>query len=323
VIFITVTACAPVASASPILDAAAPNTLALYTLGSAPGVAAQYSGGYTYQGIALIGDNLLLSVGNPTNSIQTIWSLPVIRASGHITGFASPSVYAQVTAANQNSLGNIVAGGLLVTSQGLLYTTQGYSFLGQYNSSTQTSALLDVTGTGAFTGGLQQLPGGGANQFKISSVTGQWYTVTTSGSPGAYTIGSYTAYNPGISAYSFLYAPAGNALPQASIVLGDAGNQRIDAYAVDANGNPCNCAPVTHLVIDNNFAIGYGLVRDPGTGDLIFTTQNNDFWLLTDDIPEPSTIATFLSGFLLLAARWGRRFRFRLPSHSAARPSGT
>jgi hypothetical protein len=300
----------PFAAASPILDPTAPNTLALYTLGSVPSVAAQYNGNYTFQGLALSVDNLLLAVGNATDSVQTIWSLPVIRTGGHITGFASPSVYAQVTAANQNSLGNVLAGGLLVTPQGLLYTTQGYSYLGQYTASTQTSDLLDITSTGAFTGGLQQLPGGTANQFKVSSVTGQWYTVTTSGSPGGYTLGPFTQYDPGIGAYSFLYAPAGSTFTQPSIVLGDATSQRIDAYSVDAYGNPCNpanppvgstCSPVTHLVIDNNFAIGYGLVRDPGTGDILFTTQANDIWLLTD-VPEPSTIALGLTGLTLLAA---------------------
>jgi hypothetical protein len=304
-------ACGRFAAASPILDPTAPNTLVLYTLGSVPSVAAQYSGSYTYQGLAITADNLLLAVGNATNSVQTIWSLPVIRTNGHITGFTAPSVYAQVIAADQNSLGNIVAGGLLVTAQGLLYTTQGYSFLGQYKTSNQSSALLDLTSTGVFTGGMQQLPGGGSNQFKVSSVAGQWYTVTTSGSPGAYTLGSYTQYNPGIGAYSFTYAPADSALANASIVLGDSINQRIDAYSVDANGNPCNpanpppattCSPVTHLVVDNSFAIGYGIVRDPSTGDLIFTTQNNDLWLLSDDLPEPSTIALGLSGLALLAA---------------------
>ena len=85
-------------------------------------------------------------------------------------------------------------------------------------------------------------------------------------------------------------------------------------YAVDANGNPCNpavnsaCAPVRHLVT-NNLAIGYGVVRDPVSGDILFTTQANDIWVLSDPIPEPSTILMSFGGMGLVA--WVARRRKR------------
>src|ERR1700704_2937252 len=120
--------------AGPILDPTAPNTLVLYTLGSAPGIAAQYGNDITYQGIAITANNLLLAVGNAASAVQTIWSMPVVRSNGHITGFGTPVAYAQVISADQNSYGNIMAGGLLATGGGLLYTTQGYSFIGQYKN---------------------------------------------------------------------------------------------------------------------------------------------------------------------------------------------
>src|SRR5260370_477605 len=95
--------------AGPILDPTAPNTLVLYTLGSAPGIAAQYGNEITYQGIAITTDNLLLAVGNAASAVQTIWSVPVVRSlSGHITSFGNPSAFAQVISGDQSSFGNIM-----------------------------------------------------------------------------------------------------------------------------------------------------------------------------------------------------------------------
>jgi hypothetical protein len=297
--------------AIPILDPSAPNSLSLYSLGNVPGVDSEYSTTFSYEGLAINGNTLLLSVANGASATQTVWALPLVRNNGHIIGFGNPSAYAQVVAADQNSIGNVMAGGLVVTPQGLAYTTQGYSFLGQYKISNLSSALLDITSTGAFTGGLQNLPGGGTGQFKVSSVLGDWYTLNTTGAFGAYGIGSYTQFNVGIAAYSFDYIPVDDTFTRPSVVLGDAGTQRLDAYAVDANGNPCNpavnasCAPVIHLVT-NNVAIGYGVVRDPVSGDILFTTQDNDIWLLSDSVPEPGTILTGLGGLVLVVC-WRRK----------------
>jgi hypothetical protein len=297
--------------AGPILDPTAPNTLVLYTLGSVPGIAAQYGNDITYQGIAITANNLLLAVGNAGSLVQTIWSVPVVRSStGHITSTGVPTAFAQVIAADQNSFGNIMAGGLIATGGGLLYTTQGYSFIGQYKNG--NSSVIDVTSTGAFTGGLQYVPTGftGAGQLKMSSITGTWYTVGLNGTLGSYTVGSVTQYNPGIAAYSFDYMPADATFLTPKIVLGDANTQQLDAYGIDANGNPCpGCTPVVHLVT-SDVGIGYGVARDPVTGDILFTTQSNDIWLVSDTavVPEPGTVGLGLAG---MAMMWWVRRRSR------------
>jgi len=287
--------------------------MSLYSLGNVPDIDGKSGSSFSYQGLAISGNTLLLSVANGASPIQTVWALPLVRSGGHIVGFGAPWDYAYAMAATQSSVGNTLAGGLVVTSQGLAYTTQSQSLLGQYGTATNSSALLDVSPTGAVTGGLQNLPGGSSGQYKMSSTNGQWYTLNTTGAFGSYGIGSYTQYNVGVSAYAFDYVPAGGGFSEARVVLGDANTQRLDAYALDAFGNPCNpalnsaCAPVIHLV-SNNLAIGYGVVRDPLTGDILFTTQSNDIWVLSP-VPEPSTVLMGIAGLGLMA--WTARKRTR------------
>jgi hypothetical protein len=288
--------------------------MSLYSLGSVPDIDGKSGTTFSYQGLAITGNTLLMSVANGSSPIQTIWALPMVRnAEGHVTGFGAPWDYAY-TMPGGFSLGNTMAGGLVVTPQGLAYTTQSNNMLGQYSDATHTSTQLSLASTGAITGGMQNLPGGTPGQYKISSLNGDWYTVNTAGTFGSYGLGSYTAYHPGVSAYAFTYIPAGGSFHEARIILGDANTQRLDAYAVDAFGNPCNpnvnasCAPVIHLVT-NNLAIGYGVVRDPLTGDILFTTQANDIWVLTDPMPEPSTVLMGLGGLGMMA--WVARKRNR------------
>ena len=114
-----------------------------------------------------------------------------------------------------------------------------------------------------------------------------------------------------MSAYSFDYVPADATFLTPKVVLGDT-NQRIDAYAIDENGNPCNpaqrvdCAPVVHLVT-SDLGLGYGIARDPVSGDLLFTTQSNDIWRLSDteSVPEPATVGLGLGGLAMVW--WIRR----------------
>src|SRR6266851_6190007 len=105
--------------AGPVLDPTAPNTMMLYAMGSVPGIAAQYTNDISYQGIAITTDTLLLAVGNAASAMQTIWSMPVIRTNGHITGFGDIHSYATVTSGPAGSFGLVVAGGLVVTGSGL------------------------------------------------------------------------------------------------------------------------------------------------------------------------------------------------------------
>jgi hypothetical protein len=57
---------------------------------------------------------------------------------------------------------------------------------------------------------------------------------------------------------------------------------------------------VIHLVT-GDAQIGLGVVRDPVSGDFLFTTSNNDIYLLSDTIPEPSTISLAICGAALIA----------------------
>src|SRR5438874_10690440 len=70
-------------SAATVINVTVPN-LALFSLGSVPDVAAQYNHDYSYQGITINGNNLLLAVGDATNATQNIFALPLIRNNNHI-----------------------------------------------------------------------------------------------------------------------------------------------------------------------------------------------------------------------------------------------
>jgi len=300
-----------------ILDPTAPAGLTLYSLGTAPDVAASYTNAVEYEGLAISGNNLLLSVANAATAVQTIWSLPLIRSNSHIVGLGSIDGSTQVLGypADQPEryFGNVMAGGLVPVSGGLIYTTFANSFLGQNTGGSTT--LLDLTPTGALTGGLQYVPAGftGAGQLKASSTdaNGTWYTLNLNGSLGSYSIGSFTPVITGVQAFSFDYIPVDATFTAPGVALGDAIHQRLDFYGIDSNGNPCTpqnggCSKVIHLV-DGDVQVGLGVVRDPVTGDLLFTTGANDIWLLSDSEPEPSTVVLAVGGIAMLG--WLRRRR--------------
>jgi hypothetical protein len=321
-----VCACAP-ASATTILDPSAPATLALYNLGTVPDVAAAYTNQVFYEGLSITGNNLLLSVGDPATATQKVWSLPLLRTNNHISGFGAASVYDPVLSyPGTCCLGNIVAGGLIPVGTDLLYTTNYFSYLGQHTGGNPgTSNLIDLASTGVASGGLNYVPGSfagnGAGQLKMSSTCepgsfgcnaqGDWYTLNLTGSVGNYSVNSYTPYTVGVTALSFDYVPIDATFTSPGIILGDATNLRLDYYPVDGNGNPCNptmniaCGPILHLVV-SDIQIGLGVVRDPVTGDFLFTSGDNQIYLVTDSVPEPSAITLVAAGFLLLAYKQAR-----------------
>jgi hypothetical protein len=298
-------------SATPVLGPGAPGSFSLFSLGNVPDVAAQYSPNpYSYQGITINGNSLLLAVGNAATPQQNIFALPLIRTNNHISGFGGSSLYTTVTSENTGEFGNLMAGGLVSAGpNGVLFTTQGYSYLGQGDVPAGNTARLDLTGnTGAFTGGLQYVPSGfsGAGQLKISSfITGDWYTLNLGGSFGSYTLTSFTKYSVSAPAYAFDYLPVNATFTQPSVIVGDAATPGLTVYALDANGNPCpGCAAPMHVVTGTG-GIGFGLVRDPLTGDVLFTswdsaTNNSELWLLSE-VPEPGTLALGMGGLALAA----------------------
>jgi hypothetical protein len=327
-VLLSVLVVSPYVSANTILDPSAPNNLALFNLGTAPDVAASYTNQVFYEGLAISGNSLLLSVGDPANATQKVWSLPLVRVNNHIVGFGSASVYAPVLAYPGNCcLGNITAGGLVTSGSDLLYTTQFFSFLGQHTGGNPgTSNLIDLAGTGAATGGLQYVPASftsnGAGQLKLSSTcepgsfgcsaSGDWYTLNLTGSIGNYSLNSFTPYTVGVTALSFDYIPVDNTFTAPGVILGDGSQLRLDYYQVDGNGNPCNpnvnvsCGPIVHLVV-SDIQIGQGVVRDPVTGDVLFTSGDNHIYMVSDSLPEPSTMVLVFGGIAL--GVWRRRRR--------------
>ena len=317
-------------NANTILDPSAADNFALFNLGTIANINSQYSNQIFYEGLAISGNNLLLSVGDPGTATQKVWSLPLTRVNGHITGLGSGSVYAPTLAYPGNCcLGNVMAGGLVMSGSDFIYTTQANSFLGQHTGGNPgSSAMLDLASTGASTGGLNYVPASftsnGAGKLKMSSscepaspgcnAFGDWYTLNLGGSIGNYTLNSFTAFTIGVTAFSFDYVPADTRFAAPGMVLGDASLLRLDYYQLDADGNPCNpnvnisCAPIMHLVVSDG-QIGLGIVRDPVTGDILFTSSDNQVWLLSEAAPEPATVVLMVGA--LAAIAWTRRLRRR------------
>ena len=297
--------------ASPILDPGAPGGLTLYSLSSVPGFSSQFPNGYFLEGLAINGGNLLVSIADPTVvTHQTVWSMPLVRNDGHITSVGAATLYASVPS---DIAGNLPGGGLIPTANALLYTTQAESLFGQYVSPSASSLLAIHPISGGTIGGMNYIPAGqtGAGLLELSSSSqdGTWYTMTVNGTPGSYTISSLVASATGAPAYSFAYLPADATFNFPSVVLGDGTN--LDLYHLDGAGNPCTsttagCASVVHLVDSVDSFIGYGVVRDPVSGDILFTTGNNLIWVVSDTIPEPSTMVLAIGGMALLAGFAGR-----------------
>jgi hypothetical protein len=326
---------APRSVANTILDTSAPANLGLFNLGTVPDVAATYGNQIFYEGLAIVGNNLLLSVGDPATANQKVWSLPLMRVNNHIVGFGSASVYDPTLAYPGNCcVGNVMSGGLVPVgnSTDLLYTTQFFSYLGQHTGGNPgTNTMIDLATTGATAGGLNYVPNSftsnGAGKLKLSSTCepgsfgcsaqGDFYTLNLAGS----TLASYTAYTVGVSALSFDYVPADATFTAPGIVLGDASQLRLDYYQVDGNGNPCNptvnisCGPIVHLVVSDNVQIGLGVVRDPVTGDILFTSGDNHIYEVTENLPEPGSIVLVLGGLALV-------FKFRKPSNTDTPQTG-
>jgi hypothetical protein len=304
--WLAIGAATPFACANPIIDPSAPNGISLYGVASIPDFTGANPFGYFLEGMAVSGNNLLVSVGSAVNNLtQTVWSMPLIRTDGHITGLGSATEFA--TVATGTDQGNPLGGGLVTFDGGLLYTTATSSNFGQYTGS---STLTNIQSQVPSVGGMNYIPAGqiGAGQLKVDSTTnGSWYTLNLTGSPGAYTFQSVTASNINVPALSFAYLIPDATFLNPSVVLGNGSN--INVYGLDGNGNPCNtnsCAPVIHLVDAVNSPIGFGVVRDPLTGDILFDTGNNQLWVISDSIepaPEPGAIALALGGIALLAAR--------------------
>jgi len=259
------------------------------------------TGAYYYTALDFVDQfTLLLAVGNPASTTQTeaIYSIPVNRnGSGAITSLGAAVVDFSATVSTGAVYSNIISGGLANAPGGaILYDTKSLGYLGQYSGG--VSQLSPVSGA---LGGLGYVPAGGSSQLLLSTTTGNWYDLTYSG--GAFSVGP--ALSLGIPADSFAYFPAGfsPSLSVAGILVGDATAQAIRLYGINpATGQPTGAGlSVVSAPLSGPEGLGYGLVRDPVTGDFLFTGSNNEIYLLEgasagstgSATPEPGTFALF------------------------------
>ncbi len=290
---------------NPVLVASFPN-YSLVPLGS---IQNGVPGGYFYEGLGFSGGQLLLSGGGPgaDPGNQFVYSVPVTRdGSGAIDGFGTATAFGQVPMDNTGANGILPGGGLLIAPNGtLLYTTgisNGQDFIGQYVPSSTTSSLTQVTigGSTVPLGGLSYING----RLALSSTDGTWYQVTLS-SPNANGIYQVTV-NPTVIATTIpTDAFASTSLSiggsAGSVLLGDSTDQQLALYGIDSLGNLTG--PTVKIVDGNGEPIGYGVTQDPlHPQSYLFTTFNNDIWMLTVTSPEPSAALLVLGGFALLAA---------------------
>jgi len=272
------------------------------------------AGAYYYTALDFLdASTLLLAVGDPASATQTeaVYSIPVNRnAGGAITSLGAAAADFSVTVSTGAVYSNIVAGGLTNAPGGaILYDTKSLGYLGEYSGG--VSQLSPVSGV---FGGLGYVPAGGSSQLLLSTTGGSWYDLTYSG--GAFSVGP--ALNLRIPADSFAFLPAGfsPSLTLAGILVGDATAQSIRLYGIDpATGLPTGAGVnLVSATSSNPEGLGYGLVRDPVSGDFLFTGSNNEIYLLagastgSTATPEPAPFALIAAaGILFWAALKSRR----------------
>jgi hypothetical protein len=261
-----------------------------------------------YWGVGFSGSNLLLAAFDPVTNFTTqdIYSLPVVRnLAGTIVGFGSPS---SITVnLNNGDFGNTVTGGLGFLPNGtMFYTTATENFIGQYASGVSSlTAMNDPYAPDAFLGGLAYLPAGNGAQMVATFSNGDWFAMNVSSKAnqqGFYQLTLGARIASGIEADSLAYAAPG--FLGAGAVVGDINDQVLALYGLDANGLPTRTR--IPIVNGNGTGIGYGVTVDPRTGDVLFTTSNDQIWLVDMPTPEPGTAAGLAAA---AAALWWLRRR--------------
>lgn len=278
-------------------------------------------------GLTFLDNNTLLIGGAANGSTGVIRQIDVVRDAGnHIIGFAGPSTpYAAAP---------FIDGGLAFGPGGVLFST-GYpvNTLMQFKSGSTTPDRNDLfTGVGGSVGALTFVPTGfaGAGQMKVVSYTdGTWYTVSlTPDGNGTFnfTVSAPLLLNVGRNPEGVAYIDGANDGFNGvdSVLVAEWASGRVDAFEVDANGDPI---PASRRDFLSGLSGAEGAVIDPLTGDFLFSTFGGGDRVLVisgfdaptppnpGTVPTPSTLLLLASAALAAA---GLRPRYRASSRKAA-----
>lgn len=201
-----------------------------------------------------------------------IYALPVTRdLTGRITGFSGTSTLL--------ALAPNIDGGLAIGPGNVMFvTTFSNNRLLQYRpGSAAPDRDIDLTalGVASSTGTCQFVPQGfpGAGKLKVASYSaGNWYDLTLApDGMGTFNVTAVTqtVHTPG-GPEGIVYIPGGNpGFTVDSVLVSEYGFGAVGAFEINANGDPI-------LATRRDFitALGgvEGAVRDPVTGDFLFST---------------------------------------------------
>jgi hypothetical protein len=292
----------------------------------------------TYQALSFTGQNLVLADWNPVQmsypNDEILWQVPLNRnGSGQISGLGTSTAFATVNTTDNAgpAYSSIVVGGLVTPTAGISFYTAsvfgGQGYIGQYNGSTSlATAISDPRNAAAQIMGLGYLPVNGSSQLVATFSDGNWYLVTVGTvNNGFYSVSIDTGslLDQGIDATSFAYLPknAGAGFANNGVLIGDATSGKLRYYALASNGtlSPAgNCPaisgdsqPCVVYTLGSGASPGFGVARDPVTGNVLLTTGNSQIWEMQFGAPEPSTI--------VLAVLCGLLFWWRARSVTAPR----
>ncbi len=274
-------------------------------LGSITGLPGPY-GGLTFKR----NDNNTLLIGGAANTPSgVIHSIAVTRGgTGHVTGFVGTSSLVS-TAPGQTGGG--IDGGLTYAPNGtLLYTGYSDNSLGQIKpGSVVPDKFVDLDpAIASSVGWVGVVPTGfpGAGKLKILSYnTGRWYDAQLA--PDATGTYDVTNISPAFVQLASgpegaIYIGGGNAqFPVDSVLICGYQGGTIDAYAIDANGDPI---PATKRPFITGLSGAEGAAIDPVTGDFFFSTFGGGNQVIEVNgflAPEPVAFAPIaVAGFALL-----------------------
>ncbi len=215
--------------------------------------------------------NVIWIGGNANNSQGTLYSIRVTRdLAGRITGFNGNST---VLAAAPN-----LDGGLAIGPGNVVFvTTFSNNRLLQFrpgSTAPDKDISLTALGVSSSTGTCQFVPMGfpGAGGFKIASYSaGTWYDATlTPDGQGTFDVSVTPTVFTGGGPEGIVYIPGGNpGFAADGVLVSEYSAGAVRAYDIDSNGDPI---PATRRDFLTGLGGAEGAVRDPVTGDFLFST---------------------------------------------------